>query len=295
MLICLMTETLRVKVNRPTVLNHMLPSFLPILRRVHETANVVTLDIAAPNITPATPLYFKPGQFNMLYAFGIGEVPISISGDPAITDRIVHTIRSVGLVSEALTKLKPNELVGIRGPFGSCWPVEEASGYDVLVIASGIGLVPMRPVLYHLLRYRERYGRIALLYGARYREDLLFLSELERWRRTPDFQVRVTLSRAGTDWTGDVGHVMNLLPKVRFDPVDTIAMICGPEVMIRSASLAVENIGISSNQIFVSMERNMKCAIGTCGHCQFGPHFICKDGPIFRYDRIRNILNLREI
>ncbi len=263
-------------------------------RRVRETVDVVTFDIPLDHPAGAAP-GFKPGQFNMLYAFGIGEVPISISGDPAATDRIVHTIRAVGPVSDALAKLKRDERIGVRGPFGSSWPVEEAAGYDVLVIAGGIGLAPLRPVLYHLMRERERYGRVALLYGARSPDSLLYRRELDAWRRAPELQVRVTVDDAGSDWVGDVGVVTKLLPKIRIDPAETIAMICGPEVMIRFTAAALEHMGIETERIFVSLERNMKCAIGSCGHCQFGPHFVCKDGPIFRFGQVRDILGFREI
>ena len=272
----------------------MAPQFLTVRRRIRETADVVSLEIAADGSDGSSP-GFRPGQFNMLYAFGVGEIPISISGDPAVVHRITHTIRSVGAVSEALVKLKAGDHIGLRGPFGSGWPVEQAAGYDVLLIAGGIGLVPLRPALYHLLRRREAYGRVALLYGARTLEDMLFRKELESWRRTPDFQLRVTLDRAGREWTGDVGYVTGLLPKARVDPADTIAMVCGPEVMIRSTALALEDIGVAPARIFVSLERNMKCAVGLCGHCQFGPHFLCKDGPVHRYDRVRDLLAIREL
>ncbi len=272
----------------------MTPAFVPIERRVRETADVVTIDIPVERFETA-PARFKPGQFNMLYVFGVGEVPISISGDPVATDRIVHTIRAVGSVSEGLAKAKRGDPVGVRGPFGSAWPIQESSGCDVLVIAGGIGLAPLRPALYQLIEDRERYGRIALLYGARSPEDLLYRRELESWRRMPELQVRVTVDRAGHDWVGDVGVVTKMLSKVRVDPVDTVALICGPEVMIRLTATALEDMGVTAERIFVSLERNMKCAIGFCGHCQFGPHFVCKDGPIFRFDRIKDILGLREV
>lgn len=272
----------------------MTPKFLRIGRSVRETANVITIEI--PIEHDATELVsFQPGQFNMLYAFGVGEVPVSMSGDPAAADRIVHTVRAVGPVSEALTMLRPDELVGVRGPFGSSWPVDEAADNDVLVIAGGLGLAPLRPVLYHLIRERERYGRVALLYGTRHPDDLLYREELDGWRRTPDLQVRVTVDFASHDWIGDVGVVTQLLPKIRFDPIDTVAMICGPEVMMRMTALALEDIGVAPERIYVSLERNMKCAVGLCGHCQFGPHIVCRDGAIFRFDRIRDILNVREI
>jgi len=279
----------------------MTPTFVTVGGRIRETADVWTIDLpgagsgAGPGAGPGAASGFLPGQFNMLYAFGIGEVPISISGDPADGASIVHTIRAVGPVSRALAALKPGDSVGLRGPFGGSWPVQAAEGHDVLLIAGGIGLAPLRPALYHLLRHRARYGRVALIYGARGPGDLLFHRELEEWRRLPDLQVRVTVDRAGADWSGDVGLVTALLPKVRFDPAETLAMICGPEVMIRFAARSLEDIGVAGTHIYASLERNMKCAIGLCGHCQFGPEFICRDGPVFSYDRIRANMNVREV
>jgi NAD(P)H-flavin reductase len=272
----------------------MTPRFLTTKRRIRETADVVTIELPVEDqVKDIT--RFKPGQFNMLYAFGVGEVPISISGDPAATDRIVHTVRAVGRVSKALTTLRRNDQIGIRGPFGSGWPADEAAGFDVLVIAGGIGLAPLRPILYHLLRERAHYGRVALLYGARSPDDLLYRRELDAWRRLPELQVRVTVDHAARDWIGDVGVVTQMLPKVRFDPLDTVAMICGPEMMLRFTAAALEGIGVEPDRIFVSLERNMKCAVGMCGHCQFGPNFICKDGPVFRFDRVASILKIREV
>ncbi len=273
----------------------MRPRFLATVARVQETESVVTLDLALePGVDPDAPA-FEPGQFNMLYAFGVGEVAISISGDATLRDRVVHTIRAVGPVSQALAGLQVGQQVGVRGPFGSSWPVREATGSDVLVIAGGIGMAPLRPALYHLLHNRRNYGRVALLYGARSPEELLFREELQEWRQTPDLQVRVTVDRAGPDWLGDVGLVTKLLPKLDYDPPDTVALICGPEAMIRFTAMGLEESGVDPNRIYVSMERNMKCAIAQCGHCQFGPHFVCKDGPIFPLTAVRDLMNVREI
>jgi NAD(P)H-flavin reductase len=268
----------------------MAPSMAPVTRFIRESVDVFTFDLAPERATP-----FTPGQFNMLYAFGVGEIPISISGDSHAPERLTHTIRAVGPVSAALGKVNAGDRVGLRGPFGVGWPVEEAKGFDVLLIGGGIGLAPLRPVIYWLLRHRAAYGRVGVLYGARAPEDLIFVDELQEWRRTPDFQLRVAVERAGAEWTGDVGYVTPLLSKLRFDPADTVAMICGPEVMIRATALALEDTGVADSRIYVSMERNMKCAIGHCGHCQFGPLFICKDGPVHRYDGVRGLLSYREL
>lgn len=269
------------------------PVFLPVTRRARETADVTTLEFAAD--AGSGWRGFAPGQFNMMYAFGVGEIPVSISGDPADPQRIVHTIRSVGAVSRALANARRGEPVGLRGPFGSRWPVEQALGRDVLIVAGGIGMAPLRPVLLHLLHNRASYGRVALLYGARTPADLLFRRELDRWRRTPGLQVRVSVDRAGPDWEGDVGLVTTQFAKVRYDPLDAVAMICGPEIMIRACASALETAGVARERIQVSMERNMQCAIGHCGHCQFGPKFVCRDGPVFPYSEVAGMMAVREL
>jgi NAD(P)H-flavin reductase len=238
---------------------------------------------------------FVAGQFNMLYVFGVGEVPISISGDPACSQPLVHTIRAVGTVTKAMRALERGQVVGLRGPFGTGWPVVEAEGSDVLLVAGGIGLAPLRPALYHLLGKRDRYGRIVLLYGTRTPRDLLYEKELHEWRGRFDLQVEVTVDSAAVGWRGNVGVVTTLFPKVRFDPTSTVAMICGPEIMMRFTVQELQERGVEAGNIYITMERNMKCAVGFCGHCQFGPAFVCKDGPVFRYDRIREFFEKREI
>lgn len=217
----------------------------------------------------------------------MGEVPISISGDPTQTHRLVHTTRAVGTVTKAMCRLKPGEMLGVRGPFGSHWPVAEAAGKDVVLVAGGIGLAPLRPVFYQLLAQRDQYGKIVLLYGTRTPADILYRRQLEQWRGRFDMGVSVTVDHAPGPWRGDVGVVTRLVAKAPFDPLDTVAMVCGPEVMMRFAVMELLKRDIGEENIFVSMERNMKCAIGSCGHCQFGPTFICKDGPVLRYDRIK--------
>ena len=238
---------------------------------------------------------FLPGQFNMLYVFGIGEIPVSISGDPGAPGKQVHTVRMVGAISRAMRKLKNGGLLGVRGPFGTGWPVAELIGRDLLLVAGGIGLAPLRPVLYQLLANRGKYGNIALVYGTRTPEDILFKKELEQWRGRFDLQIYLTVDRASGAWKGDVGVVTKLIRKVTFRPGQTIAMICGPEIMMRFAGAELEKQGIDRQNIYLSMERNMKCAIGLCGHCQLGPAFICRDGPVFRYDQMISFLTKREI
>jgi len=268
----------------------MVPQFWPVKRRIRETGDSITLDLRAPE-----PLRLRPGQFNMLYAFGIGEIPVSLSGHTGETDRVVHTIRSVGAVSAALASIKRGGTVGVRGPFGNAWPMEEAVGRDILLVAGGIGLAPLRPVLYRILENRQQYGEVGLVYGAREPDDLLFQRDIDRWRRTEGLQVRVTVDHADQEWTGEVGVVTKGIPKIQFDPVNTVAMVCGPEIMLRVVADELRSLELRSEHIYVSLERNMKCAVGMCGHCQFGPEFICKDGPVFPLDRVLDNLLRREI
>jgi NAD(P)H-flavin reductase len=271
----------------------MVPRLFRIQGVRKETADTFTLDLAAGDGGGMPP--FAPGQFNMLYAFGVGEVPISISGDPGDCSTLRHTTRAVGPVTRAMQRLKKGDTIGIRGPFGSGWPVEEARGRDCVIVTGGIGLAPLRPALYSLVAHRESYGKIVLLYGARSPEDILYRRELERWRSKLDLDVYVTVDRAGGDWRGAVGVVPTLVRRVGFDAPNATAMVCGPEVMMRFAVRELESRGVEDGQIYLSMERNMKCAIGLCGHCQFGPTFICKDGPVFRFDRIASIFGRGEV
>ncbi len=231
----------------------------------------------------------------MLYMFGIGEVAISISGDPAARGGYVHTVRNVGAASGAIAGLAAGAMLGLRGPFGTAWPTEAAEGSDVVFVAGGLGLAPLRPAIYRVLAQRARYGRVVLLYGTRNPPDILYRHELERWRRRLDVDIMVTVDHADAGWRGNVGVVPRLISRAGFDPHSSIAMVCGPEVMMRFSALALHEAGIPTDRIYLSMERNMKCAIGLCGHCQFGPDFICKDGPVMRYDRIAGILAVREI
>jgi len=273
----------------------MVPRIARVRRRRRDAPQVFTLDIEEKETGIDGRPTFTPGQFNMLTVFGVGEVPISMSGDPAETGPVIHTIRSVGPVSNALADLRPGDPVGLRGPFGVGWPMDEAEGKDVIVLAGGLGLAPLRPALYRLFAERARYGEIVLLYGTRSPDDILFRRELETWRRRLDVDIEVTVDHAVSDWHGHVGVVTTLIPRATFDPAQSIAFVCGPEVMMRFAIGALRAAGVAEDAIYLSMERNMKCAIGLCGHCQFGTTFVCRDGPVFRYDRVRDLLALKEI
>jgi NAD(P)H-flavin reductase len=271
----------------------MLPHPHRVRRLIRESHDTFTLELARVGDDPSP--RFAPGQFNMLYAFGAGEVPISISSDPGRSDVLAHTTRVVGGVTGVLARLRRGGTIGVRGPFGNGWPLDRASGRDVILVAGGIGLAPLRSLAYALVASRRRYGRIALAYGARTPEDLLFGADLERWRTSYDVEVEVTVDRATEAWPGRVGVVTALLRRLSFDPSDAVAMICGPEVMMRYAAAALVARGVDAGSIFVAMERNMKCAVGFCGHCMFGHVFICRDGPVLPFERIERMLGVAEL
>jgi NAD(P)H-flavin reductase len=258
-----------------------------------ETADTFTLTLEPADATEA--FGFTPGQFNMLYVFGAGEVPISISGDPRDPTRLVHTTRAVGAVTRAMARIKRGDVLGVRGPFGSGWPMAQAEGRDVVLVAGGIGLAPLRAALFHLLGRRERAGRVVLLYGARTPGDLLYRAQLARWAERADLDLRVTVDRGAHGWTGRVGVVTSLIAHAPFEPANALALVCGPEVMMRFAALELECRGVPRERIHLSLERNMACAVGSCGRCQFGPDYLCRSGPVFRYDRVRPLLQIQEL
>jgi NAD(P)H-flavin reductase len=269
----------------------MVPQLYRVGRVRRELADTMTLEVAPlDGVRPS----FQPGQFNMLYAFGVGEVAVSISG-AADASNFVHTVRAVGAVSGAIARLKTGATVGVRGPFGTGWPVASAQGADVIFVAGGLGLAPLRPAIHHVLANRARHGRVIVLFGSRSPKDLLFRRELAQWRQRLDVDVEVTVDHADADWHGNVGVVPELIRRVAFDPHEALALICGPEVMMRFTVSALAEAGVAADRIYLSMERNMKCAIGLCGHCQFGPAFVCKDGPVMRFDRIAEIFAMREV
>jgi len=271
----------------------LVPEPFKVKRIRKETRDTFTIDLESRN--GSGKFNFEPGQFNMLYLFGVGEAPISISGDPGIGKTLTHTIRAVGTLTKAMQNLKKGDTIGVRGPYGESWPVEQCKGKDVVIIAGGIGLAPLRPVLYSLLAEREKFGKVVLLYGARTPEDMLFRAELEQWRVRFDQEVLVTVDRGTGNWLGNVGVVTFLVPKATFDVNNCIGMVCGPEVMMRFAIQELMRRGVPSGKIYLSMERSMRCGIGHCGHCQFGHVFICKDGPVFRYDQMIDLLRKRDI
>jgi NAD(P)H-flavin reductase len=234
-----------------------------------------------------------PGQFNMVYVLGVGEIPLSISGTPE--EGTLHTVRAVGAVSAALCDAPVGTTVGVRGPYGVGWDLDALAGKDVAVVAGGIGLAPLRPVIRHLLTHRDRFERLVFLVGARSEELLLYRHQLESWRGRLDVKAEVTLDHASPDWHGHVGVITDLLRPAALDPERTAALVCGPEVMMRSVGRALVDAGIAPRDVQVSLERNMQCAVGLCGHCQLSPLLLCRDGPVVTFDRAEPLLGVREL
>jgi NAD(P)H-flavin reductase len=236
---------------------------------------------------------FQPGQFNMLYVPGYGEAAISISSDPSDTSRIGHTVRLAGNVTNALDRLKVGDTIGVRGSFGSAWPIEEHVGKDIYIAAGGIGLPPLRPMIYHIMQNRDKYGKVVVIYGARTPQDLQFTDEYETWRAA-DIELIVTVDRADENWQGLVGVVPLMFYRLRMDPAKSVTFTCGPEIMIRFVVFEALARRVPAENIYVSLERNMKCGFGSCGHCQLGPFFVCKDGPVFTYKQLQPYFNVEE-
>jgi NAD(P)H-flavin reductase len=271
-----------------------LPGWTPetwrITRVREENSEVATLEVEPAGDVRAR--LAEPGQFYMLYAFGVGEVPISISSIGKGT--LQFTIRRVGAVSEALCRLKPGEGLGLRGPFGQPWPLHDPKPKELLLIAGGVGLAPLKPVIEAAIRERGRWTAVHVLYGTRDPEHILYAAESRMWRQA-GLDVLITVDCAQADWNGPVGVVTQLFDQIDWKPQQTLALLCGPEIMMRFSVDNLLEAGLHPQSIYLSMERNMKCALGFCGHCQYGSHFICKDGPVFRYDRVARNLRVKEL
>ncbi len=271
----------------------MVPVRYSVAHREDETHDSVTLRLAPIAERLARP---RPGQFTMLYARGIGEVPISVSGDPASTDgSLVHTIRDVGAVSGALRRLAPGAFVGVRGPFGTGWEPERAAGRDMVIVAGGIGLAPLRPVLLRALADRGSFRRVVLIAGARTPDEFLYREQLAAWSARTDVDVELTVDAPAENWHGSVGFVTEPLARLAVDPARTTAFLCGPEPMMHYCAKTLLGKGLPARDIRVSLERNMRCGIGLCGHCQLGPILVCRDGPVLDYAAAAPLLAVPEL
>lgn len=254
--------------------------------KVQESQTIHTYRLRIDNEDVRRRYRFLAGQFNMVYLFGVGEVAISIVSDPDEPELLDHTIRTVGRVTKAMADLKPGDVLGIRGPFGQGWPLDEARRRDVVIVTGGLGCAPVVGAIEYIFRRRDQYGSVKILHGVKTPEDLLFRERFDLWRRQPDTEVLLTSDRPGKIWRHHVGVVTELFEMVSIDPETTMVLMCGPEIMMRLGVPILTRRGIPETAIYVSLERHMECGIGLCGHCQLGPYFVCKDGPVMRYDRV---------
>lgn len=261
-----------------------------IVDKVQESDTIHTYRLKIDNEDARRRYRFLAGQFNMMYLFGVGEVAISIVSDPDEPELLDHTVRAVGRVTTAMAGLKPGDVLGIRGPFGQGWPLDEARRRDVVIVTGGLGCAPVVGAIDYIFRRRDQYGSVKILHGVKTPEDLLFRERFDTWRKQPDTEVLLTSDQPGRIWRHHVGVVTELFELVSIDPTNTMVLMCGPEIMMRLGVPILLRRGIPDAAVYVSLERHMECGIGLCGHCQMGPYFVCKDGPVMRYDRVASWL-----
>ncbi len=269
------------------------PHEAEIVERIEESPCIFTLRLRFTDPQVHAAYSFQPGQFNMLYLHGVGEVPISIVSDPEDEHMYDHTIRAVGRVTDAMANLKVGERLGVRGPFGRGWPMVEAQGGDVVIATGGLGCAPVVSAINYVLRRREQYGRLTIMQGVKHGDDLIWRDKYEQWNALPKTQVLLAASRGSVAWPYHVGHVPVLFDEAELVPANSTVMMCGPEGMMVAVGRELLQRGFSEEAIYLSMERNMQCGRGKCGHCQLGGHFVCKDGPVFSYRELRPLLGKR--
>lgn len=268
-----------------------LPLETEIVKREQNSATIFTLHLRFINPDHHERFIFYPGQFNMLYLYGVGEVAISIVSDPEAKNILTHTIRAIGRVTKALQKLVPGDRIGVRGPYGRGWPLVQVKGKDIVVITGGLGCAPSVSIIEYILARREQYGTLSILQGVKHSDDFIFRKQYALWQKSPHTEIHIAADQAGPKWSWGVGYVTDMIDKIKLDSENTVAMMCGPEMMMNTAIKVLNKKGISEHHIYLSMERNMECGIGQCGHCQYGGFFICKDGPIFAYSEIKELFH----
>ncbi len=264
-----------------------------IVERIEETPDIFTLRLRFCDPEVHAAYHFELGQFNMLYLHGVGEVPISIISDPEDERLYDHTIRAVGRVTRALSKLREGDRIGVRGPFGRGWPMRTALGRDVVLVTGGLGCAPVVSVINYVVQRRARFGRLVIMQGVKHSNDLIWRERYEHWSTLPDTQVLLAANEAGKSWPWATGFVTKLIDQAQFDAGRCTVMMCGPQVMMNASAAMLGERGVALTDMWLSMERNMQCAMGYCGHCQYGPQFVCRDGPVFPYPEIKPFMNAR--
>jgi len=281
--------------NVPAAFDACLPMEAMVVERTQESPTIFTLQLRLNDAAAQAAYRFKPGQFNMLYLVGVGEVAISIMSDPEDLHWIGHTIRAQGRVTQGLAALKPGDSLGLRGPYGRGWPLQEMEGRDIVLVMGGLGCAPTVSVIHYILRRRSRYGKLTIVQGVKHAKDMIWREQYARWATLPDTQVLVASDEGAALWPWHVGRATDLFTQARFNPDYAVAMMCGPEGMMRAAAEILTGRGLPEAQIYLSMERNMQCAVGRCGHCQLGGLFVCQDGPVFNWGQVKSLLEHRGV
>lgn len=265
--------------------------YLPIRATIQKVA-AESATIKSFTLLPDEPLPFATGQFIELTVPGVGEAPFTPSSSQYARGPLELTVMKVGRVTEALHGMQAGQAVGVRGPYGSGYPLERFKGREILICGGGVGLAPLRSLLLTLRHEIDDYRRVALRYGARTPQDVIYKKEVAAWQRDPALDVKVTVDRGDADWKGGVGLVTTILDGAVSDPGGAVAVVCGPPVMMKFATFALLDIGFAPREIHLSLEKNMSCGIGKCGHCRIGGYYACKDGPVFTYEQVKD---LREV
>jgi len=270
-----------------------LPFEAEIIERIQESPNLFTLRLRFTDPSVHKAYQFEPGQFNMLYLFGVGEVPISIVSDPMDEHIYDHTIRAVGRVTNGLSILKQGDRIGIRGPYGRGWPLEQAEQKDIVIVTGGLGCAPTVSVINYIMKRRERFGMVNIVQGVKHSSDFIWRDRYDQWRSAPHTNVLLAADAGDAIWPWHIGPVTGLFNHLEFNPENVIVMMCGPEGMMRVVIQYMLEQGLSERDLWLSMERNMLCAVGHCGHCQYGGKFICKDGPVFCYEQVKDLFGVK--
>lgn len=275
------------------MINASLPHEIEVVERIQESPTIFTLRLRFTDPAHHAAFRFDPGQFNMLYMYGVGEVAISIVSDPEDEMLFGHTIRVVGRVTRGLAQLKPGDRLGVRGPYGRGWPLKQAEDRDVMVLTGGLGCAPVVSVINYVIRRRDRFRRLVIMQGVKHSDDLIWRNQYAHWGEQQDTQVLVAANEGATLWPWHIGNVTELFDRVKFNASRAIVMMCGPEGMMEVAMEQLLQRGVAPDNVYLSMERSMNCAVGLCGHCQYGGKFVCKDGPVFKYSEVRALFGIR--
>ena len=273
----------------PKIENPYRPNLARVTEIFRETDTIKTFKFKFLDKNLQSSFFFLPGQFIQVSVFGIGEIPLTLCSTPFNNDFFQISVRRIGNVTNALFNLKEGDIIGVRGPYGNGYPINQMMYKNIVMVAGGIGFPPVRSLIEYILSRRNYFGNLWLLYGARDPTDIVFRKDLEKWKKEKDFNILITVDRAPQGWKGNVGVVTTLFKKVEIPSENIVGIVCGPPIMMKFVTQELQKLGLRDDQIYLSMERLMQCGIGKCGHCNIGKKYVCKDGPVFSYDELKQL------